>query len=199
MTGVRGVVHLLRWEKLMAPGWKAVIWLSSRSVVMKAWAVKLPGTWRTWMWPVRPQLVEAGQGRRASSPTVAMMSGSPSEELEVVGDVAGATPNSRRISGTRKATFRMWICSGRMWFLKRSGKTMMLSKAREPQMRVDMAGATRGRRRKGGSGADFGLDPQGRRLASAGAKARGRPGRQVVGAWRTRGRRRRPGVGEVRS
>ena len=36
-----------RWEWNIAPGWKAVIWLSSRSVVMKACAVKVPGTSRT--------------------------------------------------------------------------------------------------------------------------------------------------------
>ena len=36
-------------------------------------------------------------------------------------------PNSRRMSGTMKATFRMWIWSGRMCFLNWSGNTMMVS------------------------------------------------------------------------
>ena len=37
----RGHVVLVRW--FIAPGWKAVIWLSSRSVVMNACAVNWPG------------------------------------------------------------------------------------------------------------------------------------------------------------
>src|SRR5687768_15860028 len=48
-------------------------------------------------------------------------------------------PNSRRRSGTRNATFRMCSWSGRMWFLKRSRNTMMVSYAIEPQMSVVMA------------------------------------------------------------
>src|SRR5258705_5310722 len=47
-------------------------------------------------------------------------------------------PNSRRSSGTRKATFNMWNCSGRMCPRKRPGNTMMLSYAIEPQIRVRM-------------------------------------------------------------
>src|SRR5258708_16624617 len=47
-------------------------------------------------------------------------------------------PNSRRSSGTRKATFNMWICSGRMCSRKRPWNTMMLSYAIEPQIRVRM-------------------------------------------------------------
>src|ERR1700730_13085418 len=46
-------------------------------------------------------------------------------------------PNSRRSDGTRKETFRMWICSGRMWSLKRPGNTMIESKANDPQISVD--------------------------------------------------------------
>src|SRR6266699_5018944 len=45
-------------------------------------------------------------------------------------------PNSRRSSGTRKDTFNMWICSGRMCSRKRPRNTMMLSYAIEPQIRV---------------------------------------------------------------
>jgi hypothetical protein len=36
-------------------------------------------------------------------------------------------PNSRRISGTRKATFRMWTLSGRISLAKRPEKTMIVS------------------------------------------------------------------------
>ena len=43
-------------------------------------------------------------------------------------------PNSRRICGTRNATFSMWSLSGRMWALNRSGNTMMVSYATDPQM-----------------------------------------------------------------
>src|SRR6185369_10961920 len=43
-------------------------------------------------------------------------------------------PNSRRISGTRNATFSMCSLSGRMWVRKRSGNTMMVSYATDPQM-----------------------------------------------------------------
>src|SRR5690349_19917603 len=43
-------------------------------------------------------------------------------------------PNSRRICGTRKATLSMWSLSGRMCVRKRSGKTMMVSYATDPQM-----------------------------------------------------------------
>src|SRR5512139_3150094 len=55
-------------------------------------------------------------------------------------------PYSRRRSGTRKATFRMWIWSGRMWFLNWSRNTMMVSYAMEPQTRIDMPGMPFGRR-----------------------------------------------------
>ena len=41
--------------------------------------------------------------------------------------LAAQPPNSRRISGTRNATFKMWILSGRMWALKRSGNTKIVS------------------------------------------------------------------------
>src|SRR2546426_7452001 len=47
-------------------------------------------------------------------------------------------PNSRRSSGTRNATFSMWICSGRMCSRKRPRNTMMLSYAIEPQIRMRM-------------------------------------------------------------
>ena len=47
-------------------------------------------------------------------------------------------PNSRRMSGTKNETFRMCSWSGRMWLRKRSWKTMIESKAMEPQMSVDM-------------------------------------------------------------
>src|SRR5882724_8836542 len=47
-------------------------------------------------------------------------------------------PNSRRICGTWKQTFRLWILSGKMWFLKGSGNTMMVSKASEPHTRIDI-------------------------------------------------------------
>src|SRR5215475_10257517 len=45
-------------------------------------------------------------------------------------------PYSRRRSGTRNATFRMWIWSARMWSLNRPRNTMMLSYAIEPQTRM---------------------------------------------------------------
>src|SRR6266446_4624760 len=48
-------------------------------------------------------------------------------------------PNSRRSSGTRNDTFNMWICSGRMCSRKRPRKTMMLSYAIEPQIRMRMS------------------------------------------------------------
>src|SRR2546430_13496400 len=47
-------------------------------------------------------------------------------------------PNSRRSSGTRNATFSMWICSGRMCSRKWTWNTMMLSYAIEPQIRMRM-------------------------------------------------------------
>src|SRR5678815_2802075 len=43
-------------------------------------------------------------------------------------------PNSRRIWGTRKATLSMCSLSGRMCVRKRSGNTMMVSYATDPQM-----------------------------------------------------------------
>src|SRR5262245_6790459 len=43
-------------------------------------------------------------------------------------------PNSRRIWGTRNATLSMCSLSGRMWVRKRSGNTMMVSYATDPQM-----------------------------------------------------------------
>src|SRR6185369_13237012 len=43
-------------------------------------------------------------------------------------------PNSRRIWGTRNATLSMWSLSGRMCVRKRSGNTMMVSYATDPQM-----------------------------------------------------------------
>jgi len=52
-------------------------------------------------------------------------------------------PNSRRISGTRKETFSMWILSGRIWFLNRSWNTMMLSNANEPQIKADISANSR--------------------------------------------------------
>src|SRR2546423_3692595 len=47
-------------------------------------------------------------------------------------------PNSRRSSGTRNDTFKMWICSGSMCSRKRPRNTMMLSYAIEPQTRMRM-------------------------------------------------------------
>src|SRR5512138_3242370 len=37
-----------------------------------------------------------------------------------------------------KQTFRMWILSGRMWSENRPGKSMIRSKAREPETRIFM-------------------------------------------------------------
>src|SRR5215470_16174262 len=45
-------------------------------------------------------------------------------------------PNSRRNSGTRNDTFNRWILSGRMWLVKRSLNTMMVSQAIDPQIRA---------------------------------------------------------------
>jgi hypothetical protein len=59
------------------------------------------------------EAVEAlGEGA-ASSPTVAMISGA-AQQLEVVGDVAGAAAELAPHLGHEEETFRMWICSGRM-------------------------------------------------------------------------------------
>ena len=41
--------------------------------------------------------------------------------------LAAQPPNSRRISGTRNDTFKICSLSGRMWVLKRSGNTKMVS------------------------------------------------------------------------
>ena len=68
--------------------WKAVIWLSSRSVVMKACAVKLPGTTRT--------CSRRGRGRQAVQIWLGVVADRrhderiAAEQLQVVGDVAGA-------------------------------------------------------------------------------------------------------------
>src|SRR5688572_17073237 len=48
-------------------------------------------------------------------------------------------PNSRRISGVRKQTLRMWSWSGSRWFLKRSGNTMIVSYAMDPVTRIVIA------------------------------------------------------------
>src|SRR5271154_1609358 len=49
---------------------------------------------------------------------------------------AAQPPNSRRMSGTRNATFRMCSLSGRMCALNRSGKTRIVSYATEPQIKA---------------------------------------------------------------
>src|SRR2546429_4779705 len=49
-------------------------------------------------------------------------------------------PHSRRISPTWKQTESTCVCSGRMWRAKRSGNTMMVSYASEPQINVRMDG-----------------------------------------------------------
>ncbi len=79
----------LRCEWPIAPGWKAVIWLSSRSVVMKAWPVKLPGTWRMWVCGKAEVLQALRVGRevvahRRHDQRMA------AQQLQVVGDVARA-------------------------------------------------------------------------------------------------------------
>src|SRR5438132_4843175 len=47
-------------------------------------------------------------------------------------------PNSRRSVGTRNDTFRMCTCSGRICCAKRPGKVVMVSNARDPQIKADM-------------------------------------------------------------
>ena len=47
-------------------------------------------------------------------------------------------PHSRRISPIWKETDSTCVCSGRMWRAKRSGNTMMVSNASEPQINVRM-------------------------------------------------------------
>ncbi len=48
-------------------------------------------------------------------------------------------PNSRRSLGTRNDTLRMCTLSGRISFLNWPEKTMMVSKAIEPQINADIA------------------------------------------------------------
>src|SRR6185312_5996157 len=45
-------------------------------------------------------------------------------------------PHSRRMSLIWNATDSMCVCSGRIWRANRSGNTMMVSNASEPQIRV---------------------------------------------------------------
>src|SRR5450755_2442994 len=45
-------------------------------------------------------------------------------------------PHSRRISPTRNDTDSTCVCSGRMWRANRSGKTMIVSSASDPQTSV---------------------------------------------------------------
>src|SRR5678816_3025926 len=54
-------------------------------------------------------------------------------------------PHSRRISAIWNDTDSTCVCSGRMWRAKRSGNTMMVSYASEPQInvRLDMRGILR--------------------------------------------------------
>src|SRR6185437_4370197 len=55
-------------------------------------------------------------------------------------------PHSRRMSLIWNATDSMCVCSGRIWRANRSGNTMMVSNASEPQIRVRIgAGAGRDR------------------------------------------------------
>src|SRR5947208_1149057 len=49
-------------------------------------------------------------------------------------------PNSRRSVGTMNATLRMCSRSGRMWYLNRSGNTMMVAHARGERDLVGLAG-----------------------------------------------------------
>ncbi|MOA16045.1 hypothetical protein D3C78_1362370 [compost metagenome] len=60
----------------MAPGWNAVIWLSSRSVVMKHCAVNVPGTTLTREVSM-PRPDRRSMYSPASSPTVATGTGLP--------------------------------------------------------------------------------------------------------------------------
>src|SRR5262245_53488423 len=64
-----------------------------------------------------------------------------------------ATPPKcvRRLSMLNE-TFRMWSFSGRMWSLKRSGKTMMWSRAREPDTRMVMDSSREAQSRRPGAG-----------------------------------------------
>src|SRR5260221_11009188 len=95
-------------------------------------------------------------------------------------------PNSRRSSGTRKATFHMWICSGRMCSRKRPWNTMMLSYAIEPQIRVRMEllqieqiEPVAGRLERCGSDVDPDLE-----LASGGEAGLGSPALRRLGLGR---------------
>ncbi|CPM91165.1 Uncharacterised protein [Bordetella pertussis] len=69
-------------ENSIAPGWKAAIWLSSRSVVMKHCAVNVPGT--TWMRDTSmPSPDRRARYSPASSPTVATGTGWPPSSLRL--------------------------------------------------------------------------------------------------------------------
>ncbi|KAG1254822.1 hypothetical protein G6F65_016889 [Rhizopus arrhizus] len=66
----------------MAPGWKAVIWLSSRSVVMKHCAVKVSGMTLTRLVSM-PRPDRRSMYSPASSPTVATGTGLPPSRFMV--------------------------------------------------------------------------------------------------------------------
>ena len=59
------------WLCCMAPGWKAVIWLSSRSVVMKACAVSSDSITRMWSAGTPVRSIHSRYGAK-SLPTVAI-------------------------------------------------------------------------------------------------------------------------------
>jgi hypothetical protein len=67
---------------------------------------------------------------------VAITTGSPPIAFRLYAMLPAQPPHSRRMSPTVNDTDRRCTCSGRMWRAKRSGNTMMVSKASEPQIRV---------------------------------------------------------------
>src|SRR5262245_50924605 len=65
--------------------------------------------------------------RRHDERLAALATGSPPSNWRFEPTFPAQPPYSRRSSGTRNATLRMWICSGRIWSLNRPRNTMMLS------------------------------------------------------------------------
>src|SRR5690349_23654296 len=85
-----------------------------------------------------PQASKCSRYEPKSWPTAAIGIGSPPSIFRLYAMLPAQPPNSRRIRGTRKATFRICTLSGRMWFLNWSWNTMMVSNASEPQIRADI-------------------------------------------------------------
>lgn len=124
-------------ENDIAPGWNAVICLPISSPMMNPWALNESGKVLMNFVPIQSDSSRFMYGS-ASCHTDAMISGFLPSRARLYAIFPAVQPYSRRISGAKRERLKLSRASGSIWLLKVQVVPTIVSKAREPEMSMDI-------------------------------------------------------------